>query len=97
MAIRKARTTAARAEHLSFDRKAFYTPGEIATILEMSTQTVLDRIHDGKLYAIQVSPRIYRVPLAAFMRFLGSPPRITRVFRRVERLPGWAREPARER
>lgn len=95
MASRKARTTARLAELPAFEKKAFYAPGEIAEILGISTQTVLDRIHDGKLYAIQVSPRIYRIPLAAFMQFLGSRPRITRFVRQVERLPDWGRETAR--
>jgi hypothetical protein len=58
----------------------------------MSTQTVLDRIHDGSLYAFRLSPRIYRITLASLMQFLGEPPRIRRITRTGGPLPRWARE-----
>ena len=61
-----------------FERKAFYTPAEVASILRISDQTVLQRIHEGDLYAVRLGPRLYRVPLGSLMQFLGHPPRITR-------------------
>ncbi len=81
---------------LDFERKAFYAPAEIARILGISTQTVLDRIHDGSLYGFRLSPRIYRVPLAGFVQFLGEPPRVERVTKKLRRLPTWKRELAAE-
>jgi excisionase family DNA binding protein len=95
MATRIARQAAPAAQKrpkLDFERKAFYSPAEIAQILGVSAQTVLDRIHDGSLYGVRLSPRIYRIPLAAFMIFLGEPPRVKRIVRKVKRLPKWARE-----
>lgn len=63
---------------LDFERKAFYTPAEVAAILRVSTQTVLDWIHEGRIYGIQLSERIYRIPLGALLQTLGQPPRVTR-------------------
>lgn len=77
---------------LEFERKAFYSPAEIAEILGVSTQTVLDRIHDGSLYGVRLSPRLYRVPLGGLLMFLGEPPRIRHTVRTSGRLPKWARE-----
>jgi excisionase family DNA binding protein len=87
---------AAKRPRLEFERKAFYSPAEIAKVIGVSTQTVLDRIHDGSLYAFRLSPRIYRITLASFMQFLGEPPRIKRITRKVKRLPDWDREFAHE-
>jgi excisionase family DNA binding protein len=46
--------------------KQFLSPSEIAQELEVSSATVLRLIHAGRLPAIQVSERIYRVPVASF-------------------------------
>ena len=94
MATKLARQGRPRLERptLEFERKAFYSPIEVARILGVSTQTVLDRIHDGSLYGVRLSPRIYRVPLGGLLMFLGEPPRIKRITRSVRRLPRWARE-----
>ncbi len=86
------RTAAPRRPAIEFERKAVYSPTEIARILGVSTQTVLDRIHDGSLYGVRLSPRIYRIPLGALMIFLGEPPHVKRIVRKVKRLPKWARE-----
>lgn len=59
-------------------RKAFYTPADVAKILSVSDQTVLTRIHEGDLFAVRVSPRVYRIPLGALLQFLGARPRIRR-------------------
>lgn len=75
---RRPRPAEERRPRLDFERKPFYSPAEIARVLGISTQTVLDRIHDGSLYGVRISARIYRIPLAAFMQLLGEPPRIRR-------------------
>jgi len=61
-----------------FARKAFYAPADVAELLGVSKQTVLNRIHDGQLAAVRVSPRVYRVPLGGLLRFLqpGAPSRV---------------------
>lgn len=67
---------------LDFERKPFYTPAEVGRITGISDQTVLDRIHDGQLYAARLGARLYRIPLGALLQFLGAPPEIR-----------WARDP----
>lgn len=46
--------------------KQFLSPADIAQELDVSSATVLRLIHAGRLPAIQVSERIYRVPMASF-------------------------------
>ena len=46
--------------------KLYYTPGEVATALSISDDAVLDLIDRGDLPALRVSPRIIRIPIAAF-------------------------------
>jgi excisionase family DNA binding protein len=58
-----------------FERKPFYTPAEVSQIADISDQTVLQRIHDGELYAARLG-RLFRVPLGALLQFLGAPPEI---------------------
>ena len=67
---------------LEFTRKAFYSPAEVAQILAISDQTVLQRIHEGQLYALRLGPRLFRIPLGSLMQFLGEPPHIKRTYRR---------------
>lgn len=93
---RRARPARAPHPRLDFDRKPFYSPTKIARVLSVSTKTVLDRIHDGSLHAVRISPRVYRIPLASFMLLLGEPPRLQRRLWPVgdaERF--WARSPKR--
>jgi excisionase family DNA binding protein len=47
-------------------KKPFLTPADIAQELDISTSTVLRKIHAGEIPAIAVSERIYRVPAASF-------------------------------
>ncbi|HLZ48104.1 MAG TPA: helix-turn-helix domain-containing protein [Candidatus Limnocylindria bacterium] len=61
---------------LDFERKPFYTPAEVSRIVGISDQTVMQRIHDGELYAARLGPRLYRIPLGALLRFVGAPPEI---------------------
>ncbi len=68
-----------------FEPKAFYTPGEVAEILRVSSQTVLDWIHKDRLAAVQLSERVYRIPLGGLLIHLGEPPRVTRVIGRYQR------------
>lgn len=49
--------------------KQFYSPAEIAHELGISSTTVLRLIHDGRLPALRVSERIYRIPTASFQRY----------------------------
>jgi excisionase family DNA binding protein len=44
----------------------YYTPKEVAGILAVSSDAVLDLINRGELPALRVSSRIIRIPIAAF-------------------------------
>ena len=46
--------------------KLYYTPKEVAAALAISDDAVLDLIDRGELPALRVSPRIIRIPIAAF-------------------------------
>ena len=66
----------------------FYSPQEVAALLGVSPTTVLTRIHEGALPAVRVSERIYRIPIAAFERFVSmtAAPEFEIRFRRVKRV-----------
>ncbi len=49
--------------------RRYYTPREVAELLRVSPTTVMKLIHEGRLYAVHVSDRIYRVPVGAVSRF----------------------------
>jgi len=51
--------------------KAFYTPGEVAALASVSSSTILNYIHDGRLAAVKLSERTYRIPRKAVVRLLG--------------------------
>lgn len=55
-------------------QKRFYTPAEVADLLNVSSTTVMNRIHRGALPAVRVSERIYRIPVPAFERFVSTTP-----------------------
>ena len=46
--------------------KPFLTPADIAAELDISSTTVMRKIHAGEIPAIAVSERIYRIPAASF-------------------------------
>jgi excisionase family DNA binding protein len=68
--------------------RRFYTPREVARLLGVSATTVMMRIHDGALPAVRVSDRIYRIPVAAFERFVSveAAPDFEIRYRRVKRV-----------
>jgi excisionase family DNA binding protein len=51
--------------------KAFYSPGEVADLASLSSSTVLNYIHEGRLAAVRLSERTYRIPRKAVIRLLG--------------------------
>jgi excisionase family DNA binding protein len=51
--------------------KAFYSPSEVATLASLSSSTVLNYIHEGRLAAVRLSERTYRIPRKAVIRLLG--------------------------
>ena len=53
--------------------RRYYTPREVADLLRVSPTTVMTMIHDGRLYAVHVSERIYRVPVGAVDRLQAGP------------------------
>jgi excisionase family DNA binding protein len=52
------------------DRRPYYSPGEVADLARVDPKTVLNWIHQGRLDAVRLSPRIYRIPLAAVIKLL---------------------------
>ncbi len=64
----------------------YYTPKEVAEMLSISDDAVLDLINRGDLPALRVSPRITRIPIAGFERWReGYVPRRRRVVIRPAR------------
>ena len=58
----------------------YYTPREVAAILRISDDAVLDLIHRGELPALRVSARLIRIPVAGFDAWReGRKPRRRRV------------------
>ena len=52
--------------------KPFLSPGDVARELAISSSTVMRLIHSGRLPAIAVSERIYRIPVASFELFMAG-------------------------
>jgi excisionase family DNA binding protein len=46
--------------------RLYYTPREVAEILRISDDAVLDLIHRDEIPALRVSARIIRIPVAGF-------------------------------
>jgi excisionase family DNA binding protein len=60
--------------------RLYYTPKEVAEILGISDDAVLDLVNRGSIPALRVSPRVTRVPIAAFDKWReGFVPRRRRV------------------
>ncbi len=60
--------------------RLYYAPREVAEILGISDDAVLDLVKRGDLPALRVSTRITRIPIAAFDRWReGFRPRRRRV------------------
>ena len=55
---------------MEFERKAYYSPTELAAILGVHRTTVDRYIREGKLRAVKLSERTYRIPLGAVLRLL---------------------------
>ena len=49
--------------------KLYYTPREAAEILAISDDAVLDLVNRGDMPGLRISPRITRIPIAAFDRW----------------------------
>jgi len=63
--------SAPHSEGLEVLAKAFYSPGEVASIASVSSSTILNYIHEGRLPAVRLSERTYRIPRKAVIRLLG--------------------------
>ncbi len=50
--------------------KAFYSPREVAEMAGLHPTTILNDIASGRLYAVKVSARTYRIPARAIMHLL---------------------------
>ena len=61
-----------------FEKKAFYTPAEISGLLHVHPSTVRDWIHTERLFAFQLSERVYRIPLSSLMELLGETDAVAR-------------------
>ena len=46
--------------------RLYHTPKEVAEILAISDDAVLDLVNRGSIPALRLSPRITRIPIAAF-------------------------------
>lgn len=55
------------AEMVEFERKPLYSPTEYAKIIGADPSTVMDWIHRDQLYALQLGPKTFRIPLAVVM------------------------------
>lgn len=59
------------AELLELLPKAFYSPSEVAELMSLSSSTILNYIHDGRLAAVRLTERTYRIPRKSVIRLLG--------------------------
>ncbi len=66
---------------MDFERKAFYSPAEVGEIVGQHPSTILRHIHEGRLRAVKLSARTYRIPLGALVAWLqpGVVPSVRRV------------------
>jgi excisionase family DNA binding protein len=50
--------------------KPFYSPADVAELADLSPSTILNYIHAGRLSAVRLSERTYRIPRRAVLRLL---------------------------
>ena len=50
--------------------KSFYSPHEVAAMASVHPSTILNYIAAGRLYAVKLSERTYRIPVRAVIRLL---------------------------
>ncbi|MFH1475697.1 MAG: helix-turn-helix domain-containing protein [Chloroflexota bacterium] len=50
--------------------KSFYSPHEVAAMASVHPSTILNYIATGRLYAVKLSERTYRIPVRAVMGLL---------------------------
>lgn len=50
--------------------KPFYSPREVAEIAGVHPSTILNYISAGRVYAVKLSERTYRIPARAVLRLL---------------------------
>ena len=50
--------------------KAFYSPAEVANLAGLHSSTILNYIRGGKLYAVKLSERTYRIPVRSVLKLL---------------------------
>lgn len=63
--------------------KAFYSPAEVANMIDVHPTTILNYIREEKLYAIRLSERTIRIPARSVQKLLA--PDEARAPRHVER------------
>ena len=56
-----------------FPAKAFYSPAEVAHILDVSDSHITNMINSGSIEAVRLSPRIIRISYGTLMRLVGLP------------------------
>lgn len=64
------------------ERRVFYSPGEVAELLGLSSDTVLNYIHAKKIFAVKLSERTYRIPVRVVEKLAGGeirPPRLVEI------------------
>lgn len=57
---------------LEFERKPYYSPKELAEILGVHRTTIDRYIREGRLRAVKLSARAYRIPLGAVLRLVAT-------------------------
>lgn len=57
--------------------KPFYSPHEVAELASLHPSTILNYIASGRLYAVKLSERTYRIPARAVIGLL-EPERLAR-------------------
>jgi excisionase family DNA binding protein len=73
--------------------KAFYSPHEVAAMASVHPSTILNYIATGRLYAVKLSERTYRIPVRAVLGLL-EPERLTASSLTVEPDADVEREPS---